>query len=80
MRHTLCFTVDLSVVEVVFNKAVALSLAYIIAVIFLGLAVAMHYIKEKYSSEVNDEALADLKIQFDVITIWYYLMISDVKM
>ena len=63
MRHTLCFTVDLSVVEVVFNKAVALSLAYIIAVISLGLAVAMHYIKEKYSSEVNDEALADLKIQ-----------------
>ena len=38
--HTLC--VDLSIVEVMFNKAVALSLAFIIAVIFLALAVATH--------------------------------------
>jgi hypothetical protein len=64
-EHTACIDnkalLSTSVVEVMFNKGVALGLAFIIAAIFLGLAVAMHHLKEMYSSEVSDEALADLK-------------------
>jgi hypothetical protein len=65
--HTLCVNnpalLSTSVIELMFNKGVGLSLTFTVAVIFLGLAVAMHHMKEKYSSEANEEALADLNIQ-----------------
>merc|ERR1711871_892565 len=53
-----------SLIEVMFNKGVALALAFIIAAIFLSLSMAIHYMKAKFLSEANgDDGLAGLEIR-----------------
>ena len=65
--HTACIDnpalLSTSVVEVMFNRGVALSITFGIVVIFLGLAVAIHYMKAKYPSEEEEESLGKLDFQ-----------------
>jgi hypothetical protein len=66
--HTVCVDnqalLSTSMVIVMFNKGVALSLAFTAAVVFLALAVAVHKMKAKYSSDSpsTQSLLASLEI------------------
>ena len=55
-----------SVVQVIFTKGVALYLSFAIMGAFVGLAVAMHFLKTKYdssSSGLGGEAMAHLELR-----------------
>jgi hypothetical protein len=65
--HTACIDnkalLSTSMVIVMFNKGVALSLAFAAAVVFLALAAAVHKMKAKYSSDFpSSNSLASLEI------------------
>merc|ERR1711871_1639224 len=65
--HTFCIDdqalLSTSLIELMFNKGVALALAFIIAAIFLSLSMAIHYMKAKFLSEATGEdGLAGLEI------------------
>ena len=62
-------------VVVMFNKGVALSLAFTIAVVFLALAVAVHKMKAKYSSDSpsTESLLASLETHQVVLKIDHHL-------
>ena len=65
--HTVCIDnkapLSTTMVIAMFNKGVALSLAFFIAVVFLALAVAVHKMKAKYSSDFpSSNSLASLEI------------------
>jgi len=66
--HTVCIDnqalLSTSMVVVMFNKGVALSLAFTIAVVFLALAVAVHKMKAKYllSDSPSTQSLGSLEI------------------